>query len=98
MSVLSFTTSCTPKAQRISLVRWQTGEGEEAVAGFLKAVGDGPVLEPPPADEGFAARFDLFARCRVDHIFVVGVDLFMRALGGVREEITVFMHVMPTSA
>jgi hypothetical protein len=50
------------------------------------------VLKPPLADEGFAARFDLFACVRVDHIFVVGADLVMQALGGVREEITVLMH------
>jgi hypothetical protein len=62
------------RAHAAPLVRRQTREGEEA-AGFLKAVGDGPVLKPPLADEGFAARFDLFARRRVDHIFVVGADL-----------------------
>ena len=49
-------------------------------------------------NEGFAACFDLFACVRVDHIFVVGADLVMQALGGVREEITVLMHLMPTSA
>src|ERR1700744_3651306 len=32
-------------------------------------------LSPPLADEGFAARFDLFARCRVNHVVVVGGDL-----------------------
>src|SRR3954464_12170628 len=30
--------------------------------------------KPPLADEGFAARFDLFALGRVDHIFVVGAE------------------------
>src|SRR6266566_656629 len=30
----------------------QTREGEEPVTGFLQAVGDGAVLEPPFADEG----------------------------------------------
>jgi hypothetical protein len=29
------------------LARRQPGEGEEAVAGFLQAVGDSAVLEPP---------------------------------------------------
>src|SRR4029453_2023165 len=61
----------------------------------LKACGAGPVLKPALADEGFAARFDLFALCRVDHIFVVGADLVMQALGGVREEITVLMNGAP---
>jgi hypothetical protein len=44
------------------LGRWQAGEGEEPIAGFRRAIRDGPVLEPSLADEGFAARFDLFAR------------------------------------
>jgi hypothetical protein len=35
---------------------------EEPITGFLQAVCDGSVLEPPLADEGFAPRFDLFAR------------------------------------
>src|ERR1700738_3937783 len=48
--------------------RRRTREGEEPVAGFLQAIGNSAVLEPPLADEGFATRFDLFARCRVDHI------------------------------
>jgi hypothetical protein len=61
----------------------RTREGEEPVAGFLKTIGNSPVLKPPLADEGFAARFDLFACVRVDHIFVVGADLVMQALGGV---------------
>jgi hypothetical protein len=34
------------------------GEGEEPVASFLQAVGDGTVFETPLADEGLAARFD----------------------------------------
>jgi hypothetical protein len=49
-------------------------ESEEAVVGFVVAVCDGPLLKPPFADEGLAARFDLFARCR-------DTDLFMQTLG-----------------
>jgi len=41
------------------LARRQAGEGEQAFAGFLQAVGHGTVLEPPLADEGLAASFDL---------------------------------------
>jgi hypothetical protein len=36
----------------------------------------------------------LFARCRVDHIFIVGADLFMQAPGSVREK-TALMHGAP---
>src|ERR1700680_2798892 len=73
------------------LARRQTRESEEPVAGFLQAVGDGFVLKPPLADEGFAARFDLFWRFRVDHFVVVVGDLLIHALRGVREEIAVLM-------
>ena len=40
----------------------QMGEGEEPVADFLQAVGDGAMLEPPFADEGLPACLDLLAR------------------------------------
>ena len=77
------------------LARRQAGEGEEPVAGFLQAVGDGAVLEPPFADEGFAAGFDLLASFRVDHVVVIGGDLLMQALGGVREQISVLVNGAP---
>ena len=44
----------------------QMGEGEEPVAGFLQAVGDGAMLEPRFADEGLPACLDLLARRRID--------------------------------
>jgi hypothetical protein len=50
------------------------------------------MFEPPLADEGFAA-FNLFARCRVDHVVIVGGDLLVQALRGVGEEIAVLMQV-----
>ena len=40
----------------------QTGEGKQAFAGFLNAVRDGAMLEPPLADEGLAAGFDLLVQ------------------------------------
>ncbi len=52
-------------------------KGEQPVAGFLQAVGDGAVLEPPLADEGLAADFDFLTRGGVDHVGVVGGDLVM---------------------
>ena len=55
---------------------------KEPVARFLQAVGDGAVLEPPFADEGFAARFNLLGCRRIDHVVVVGADLLVQALGG----------------
>src|SRR5215216_2434164 len=67
------------------LGRWQTGEGEELVDGFLQAVGHGAVLEPPLADESLAARVDFLRRGTVDHIVVVGSDLIAQALRRMRQ-------------
>jgi hypothetical protein len=44
------------------LARRQAGEGEEAVAGFLQAVGDGAMTQPPRADEGLTAGLDFLGR------------------------------------
>jgi hypothetical protein len=38
-----------------------TAENEKPVTGLFQAIGNGSVLEPPFADEGFATRFDPFA-------------------------------------
>jgi hypothetical protein len=50
------------------------------------------VLEPPLADEGLAAGFNLLARGGVDHVGVVGGDLLVQALGGVRKEIAMLVN------
>src|SRR5260221_2623011 len=95
--ILRLNSSCSRSIAFVvrTLRHWlcgQTGEGEEPIAGFLQAVRDGSVLEPPLADEGFAALFDLFARCRIDHVVVVVRDLLMQALGRVGEKIPVLVH------
>jgi hypothetical protein len=74
------------------LARRYAGAGEEPLTG-LQAVGDGAMLEPPFADEGLAARLDLLARGRVDHVVVVGRDLLVQALGRVRQQVAVLVHV-----
>ena len=74
------------------MARRQSCEGEQPIAGFLQAIGDGAVLEPPLADEGLAAGFNLLARGGVDHVGVVGGDLLVQALGGVREEIAMLVN------
>ena len=79
------------RSRAAPLARRQAGEGEQAVAGFLQAVGDGAVLEPPFADEGLAAGFDLLTRRRVDHVVVIRGDLVMQALGRVREKVPVLV-------
>ena len=63
------------------LARRQPGEGEQAVAGFLQAVGNGAVFEAPLADEGLATDRDLLGRRRVDHVVVIRRDLFVQPLG-----------------
>ena len=74
-------------ARAAPLARRQSCVGEQPIAGFLQAIGNGAVLEPPLSDEGLAAGFNLLARGGVDHVGVVGGDLLVQALGGVREEI-----------
>ena len=69
----------------------QSCEGEQPVAGFLQAVGDGTVLEPPFADEGLAARLDLLTRGRIDHVVIIRGDLVMQALWRVREKVPVLV-------
>ena len=76
--ILRLNSSCSRSIAFV--VRWiaigsaATGEGEEPVAGFLQAVGNRAVFEPPLADEGLAAGFDLLGRVRVDHVVVVGAE------------------------
>ena len=94
--VQSFDRIGSPRAP--PLARRQSSEGEEPVAGFLQAVGDGAVLEPPFADEGLAAHLDLLTGRRIDHVVVIRGDLVMQALWRVREKVPVLVHVMPTSA
>jgi hypothetical protein len=43
---------CIRRSRATPLARRQAREGEQAVAGFFQAIGDGAVLEPPLADEG----------------------------------------------
>ena len=64
---------------------------EGSMAGFLQAVGDRAVLEPPIANEGLALPLNLLTRCRVDHSVVVGGDLLMQTLGCMRQQIAVFV-------
>src|SRR5712672_232769 len=49
------------------------------------------MLEPPFADEGLAARFDLLRRRGVDHVVVIRGDLVMQALGGMGEQVPVLV-------
>src|SRR3954454_23332871 len=73
----------------------QSGEGEELLAGLLQAVGDGPALEPPLAQEGFAALLDLLGGRSVDHVLVVGGDLLVQLVGSVRQEVPVLVDRAP---
>jgi hypothetical protein len=50
-------------AHAAPLARRQTREGEQAFSCLLQAVGDGAMLEPPFADEGFAARLERSGAC-----------------------------------
>ena len=67
-------------------------------ASSFEAVGDGAMLEPPFADEGLAAGLDLLARLRVDHVIVVGLDLFVQPLRRMRQQVPGLVNLMPRSA
>src|SRR5262249_55395816 len=72
---------------RASPLTWrQPCEGEQAVAGFLEAVGDRAMAQPPLADEGLAALLDLLGRGRINHVGVVGGHLVVQSLGRMREQ------------
>jgi hypothetical protein len=77
------------------LARRQLHKGEQSIAGFLQAVGNRPVLEPPFANECLAARCDVFRRNCIDHVGIVGADFLMQALGRVRKQIAVRMNRAP---
>ena len=49
------------------------------VAGFLEAVGDRAMAQPPLADEGLAALLDLLGRGRISHVGVVAAALALCA-------------------
>jgi hypothetical protein len=77
-----------------TLFHWSGGRRVQ-VKSFRRpppSVGDGAVLEPPFADERFAARLDLFARLGVDHVVVVGTDLLMQPLERMRQEVAMFVN------
>jgi hypothetical protein len=79
-----------------SQLRWrQAGEGEQGVACLFKAIGGGPVPEPPLADEGLAPLFDLLGRRGVDHVGVIGGDLLVQALGRVAEQVAILVNRAP---
>ena len=64
-----------------ALFHWLGGSRAKAT-GFLQAVGDGAVPKPPFAQEGPPALLDLRGRRRVNHVGVVGRDLFVQPLRG----------------
>src|SRR5512132_1681368 len=78
-------------ARRAPLAGRQAGEGEQPVTRFLQAVGDRPALQPPLAQEGLAPFLDLFRGFGVDHVGIVGRDLFVQMVGGVREQVPVLV-------
>src|SRR5260370_629997 len=80
---------CIGGAHAAPLARRQAREGEQAFSCLLQAVRDGAMLEPPFADEGFAARFDLLMRGRADHVVVIRGDVVMQPLWGMCEQVPV---------
>src|SRR6187431_3116197 len=65
------------------------------LGGFLQAVGDGAMTQPPLSDEGLTAGLDFLGRGGVDHVGVIGGDLVVQALGRMREQVPVLMDRTP---
>ena len=79
-----------------ALGRWQASESEEAVAGFLQAVGDGAMTQPPLADESVAARRDLLGVRRKPAILrgcIPGLFYFLVKLHLVRATLACVMRL-----
>src|SRR5262245_254865 len=76
------------RARTLPLVRWQSREGEELLAGFRQAVGNGAALEPPFANERFATCCHLLRCLGVDHVGEVRRDLLSEPLRSVSDQIT----------
>ena len=67
-------------------------EREKAIAGFLQAVRNRAMAQPPLANEGLAAPLDLLRGLGVDHVGVVGADLVVQALRRMRKQVPMFVH------
>src|SRR6516165_6282695 len=95
--ILRLNSSCSRSIAFVvrALRHWLGGSRAkvQTVADFLQAFGDGAVLEPPLADEGLAAGFDLLRGCRVDHVGVIGGHFVVQALGCMRQKVPVLVEL-----
>ena len=80
------------RAGRFPLAGRQTREGEEPVAGFFEAVGDGAALQAPLPEERLAAGFHLGGGLGVDHVAVVVGQLVVEPLRRVREQVAMLVN------
>jgi len=85
-------------ADRFPLAFGEAREGEQPVARFFQAIGDGAAFEPPFADEGLSPRLDLLLRLGVNHVGVIGRDFLVQPIWRVGEKVAVLVNLMPTSA
>jgi len=76
----------------LPLARRKPCEGEEPIACFFKAVGNGAVPQAPFAQKRLASLLHFLERICVDHVSVVCRDLIMEPPGRVREQISVLVH------
>src|ERR1700756_5955682 len=87
----SWSRSIALVARALPLADGQPGEGEQPVTGLLEAVGYRLAFEPPFAQEGSAALFDLGRQGGVDHVVVVGRNLVMQPRGRVGQQIAMLV-------
>lgn len=67
-------------------------EGEEPVAGFFKAVGHRPTLEPPLAEERLAPLLELGGGIGVDHVPIALGALILHMLRRIDQEVAVLVN------
>src|SRR3954464_2129123 len=68
------------------------GKANSASPASSQAVGHGPTLQPPLAQEGLSPRLDLLGALGVDHVRVVGRDLLVQPFRRMGQEIPMLVN------
>jgi hypothetical protein len=76
----------------IATARARRQEGEQALAGFLQAIGDRAAAQLPARQEGLALSQDRAGTVSVHHVVELGLDLVMQVLGCVGEQVAFLVY------
>ena len=78
--------------KRFPLAWREAREGEQAISRFLQGVGDGSAFERPFTQEDLWFGLDLLAGGGVNHVGVVGRNLFVQPIRRVGEQVAMLVH------